>query len=179
MIDKNLEKKIKQTEDFLELWVKFHDLYRGATTKGTIVAEDEKVFLDTKSLIARKYQALIDALGITQGDEERSFNVISQVLSLERVSTMSDMQMREIEDSWHNSYIALNKLLGGLENEKEELAKISRTGLAMKKIFSSSLMNLVLIVVFVFSIFYIIKLFHIDEKIRTSLTVYSEQEANK
>ena len=115
MAAKRYEEMIKQVKDFIELWVKFHDLYQEAITKEKITPEEEKTFLETKSLIARKYQKLLDTLGIDPTPEDKTFNVISQVLSLSSVSSISDMQMSKIESDWHESYISLNKILGSLE----------------------------------------------------------------
>lgn len=125
MTDPNLEKKIKQTKEFVELWLKFRQLYRSAIGKSKILPEEEKIFLETKTLIARRYQSLIEALGVKPSVDDRTFDVIKDVLSLERVTTMSDDQMQRIENDWHNSLIIFNQILGGLENKKEELANIS------------------------------------------------------
>src|SRR3972149_6376919 len=86
MIDKELEKKIKQIKEFMELWVKFHELYKSATKNRVISPDEEKAFLETKSLIARKYQALMDNLNIEPTAEDKTMDIISQVLSLETVS---------------------------------------------------------------------------------------------
>ena len=83
MIDRAIEDKIKKTKEFMELWVKFHNLYKEALKKETIDPQDENTFLETKSLIARKYQALTDLLGMSPSiEQDKTFDVVSQVLSL-------------------------------------------------------------------------------------------------
>ena len=125
MINPELEEKIKKTKEFMELWLKFHELYTGALKKEAIHAEEEMAFLETKSLIARKYQALMDRLGMEPSMDDKTFDVVSQLLSLQGVSSISDVQIQEIETGWHRSFMFLNKLLGTLENQKETLARIS------------------------------------------------------
>ena len=63
MVSKDLELKIKRVKEFMQLWIKFHDLYKDALSDGVITPEEESNFLETKSLIARKYQALKELLG--------------------------------------------------------------------------------------------------------------------
>ena len=125
MVDPELEEKIKKTKEFMELWLKFRQLYTKALKKETILPEEEVSFLETKSLLARKYQALMDRLDLEPSMDDKTFDVISQVLSLQSVSSLSDVQIQEVENGWHRSFIFLNKLLGTLENQKETLAHIS------------------------------------------------------
>ena len=176
MIDRDIEDKIKKTKEFMELWMKFHNLYKEASKKETIDPQEEDTFLDTKSLIARKYQALIDLLGMTQSlEQDRTFDVISQVLSLQGVSTLSEVQIQEIENGWHQSYLALNKILGSLENRKEALAKISSLSLVFPKIFSAiwkpavrKTIKLLIAGAVIYVIF--VRTLHLDEKLRVFLS---------
>lgn len=134
MIDPILEKKIKQTKEFLELWLKFRQLYKNAVGKNSILPEEENIFLETKTLVARRYQSLIESLDLKPSVDDRTFDVIKDVLSLERVATMSDDQLQRIENDWHNSLIVFNQLLGGLENKRDEVASISSISVATKKL---------------------------------------------
>ena len=176
MIDRDVEEKIKKTKEFMELWMKFHNLYQEASRKETIDPQEEDTFLETKSLIARKYQALVDLLGMGQSlEQDRTFDVISQVLSLQGVSALSDVQIQEIENGWHQSYIALNKILGSLENRKESLAKINPLSLILPKIVSSlwkpAVRKTVQLLV-VGAVLYVVlfRMFHADEKLRVFLS---------
>ena len=160
----------------MELWMKFHNLYQEASRKETIDPQEEDTFLETKSLIARKYQALIDLLGMSQSlEQDRTFDVISQVLSLQGVSALSDVQIQEIENGWHQSYIALNKILGSLENRKEALAKINPLSLILPKIVSAvwkpAIRKTVQLLV-IGAVLYVVlfRTFHADEKLRVFLS---------
>ncbi|MFH1858314.1 MAG: hypothetical protein ABH845_05385 [Candidatus Omnitrophota bacterium] len=171
MIDRDVEEKIKKTKEFMELWMKFHTLYKEALKKESITPQDEEIFLETKSLIARKYQALTDLLKEFSSMEEKPFDVISQVLSLQGVSAFSDIQLGEIEDDWHKSYLTLNKLLGLLESRKETLAKVNPLALVLPKIFAFirktsvwKYVKLIVIILIAYVVF--VRVFHLDEKLR-------------
>lgn len=158
MIDRVLEKRIKQLKEFIDLWSTFLDLYKKAANQQNFTEAEEKSFLELKSSIARKYQALMDALGIKPTAEDRTFDVISQVLSLKGIASLSPLQLQKLENDWHNSYITLNKIMGTLENRREELAKISAMNEVTKKIFSNPFIVLVLIIIIISFIYYLIKI---------------------
>lgn len=153
MVDKDLEHKIKKVKEFMELWVKFHDMYKDALSHETITPEEEKNFLETKSLIARKYQALIEHLGIDRPYDDKTFDVISQLLSLKSVAAISDLSLHKIEYDWHNSYVLLNKLLGELEARQESLRKVSKFGLLMRELLSNPIVNLIIAVAIIIAVY--------------------------
>lgn len=156
MVDRELELKIKRLKEFMQLWIKFHEMYKSSISRETISPEDEKAFLDTKSLIARKYQALKDFLEITSSYDDKTFDVISQVLSLKSVSAISDLSMHKIENDWHNSYIQLNKLLGELEGKQEALRKVSRISRFVSGITQSPYFNLIVAIIIIFAVYFTI-----------------------
>ncbi|MBU4306002.1 MAG: hypothetical protein KJ893_10365 [Candidatus Omnitrophica bacterium] len=159
MIDKNLEAKIKLLNDFVVLWASFYELYKRATNQATFTEEEEKNFLELKSSLARKYQGLMDALGIKPTAEDRTFDVISQVMSLKSILMLSPLQMEKIENDWHSSYITLNKIMGSLENRKNELAKISAFNTFCRRVFANPFVALIFIILFISVIFYLVKNF--------------------
>ena len=175
MIDREIEEKIKKSKEFMELWIKFHNLYKEALKDKVVDPEEEKAFLETKSLIARKYQALTDLLKITPSTEDKTIDVISQVLSLQSISTLSDVQLEEIDNGWHHSNIFLNKLLGSLENRKETVSKINPLSVLIPKIFSGIWTKPVrkltkTIIVLILAYVILIKGLHLDEKARIFLS---------
>ena len=156
MIDRNLESKIKHLKDFMQLWIKFHDMYKSAINRETITPEEESAFLETKSLIARKYQALKDYLDMNSSYDDRTFDVISQILSLKSVAATSDLSLHKIENDWHSSYIVLNKLMGELEGRQENLRKVSRTRLFLRELATSPFINLVLLIIVILAIYVVL-----------------------
>jgi hypothetical protein len=153
MIDKELELQIKRVKEFMQLWIKFHDMYKNSLSREAISPEDEKTFLETKSLIARKYQALKTLLGTSVSYDDRALDVVSHVLSLKGVADISDVSMRKIENDWHNSYIQLNKLLGELEGRQDNLQKISRLGLFANRLRQNAVFNLIVIIAIIVAIY--------------------------
>ena len=165
MINPELEEKIKKTKEFMELWLKFRELYTKALKKEAIHAEEEMTFLETKSLIARKYQALMDRLEMEPSMDDKTFDVISQVLSLQSVSSISDVQIQEIETGWHRSFMFLNKLLGTLENQKETLARISPLSIWGPRLNSLLAKKRVRLVLFIIAFILLANGFHLGEKL--------------
>ena len=149
MTDKEIRANIKKTKAFIGLWVKFHDLYKNATKSKNITREDEKVFLETKSLIADKYKALKHSLQLNTSSSNEMMDVISRVLSLKGVSTMSDKALEKIERNWNHSYVFLNKILKDLENKIKEALKA-------KPVFS--VYHMVILVLLIFIMFYSVNL---------------------
>ena len=156
MIDRNLESKIKHLKDFMQLWVKFHDMYKSALDRDTITPEEENAFLETKSLIARKYQALKEYLEINSSYDDRTFDVISQLLSLKGVAAISDLSLHKVENDWHSSYIVLNKLLGELEAREDALRRVSRTKMVLRDLAGSPIINLVLLIIVILAIYMVL-----------------------
>ncbi len=140
----------------MQLWIKFHDMYKSAVNCETITPEEESAFLETESLIARKYQILKDCLDTDSSYSDRTFDVISQILSLKSVAAISDLSLHKIENDWHGSYIILNKLLGELEGRQESLKKVSRIGLILRDMAGSPLINLALLVIVILAIYMVL-----------------------
>ncbi|MCG2710920.1 MAG: hypothetical protein L6416_01090 [Candidatus Omnitrophica bacterium] len=159
MIDKNLEARIKQLIEFVDLWKSFYELYKRASEQQNFTEDEERNFLEIKSSLARKYQALMDSLGIKPTAEDRTFDVISQVMSLKNISTLSPLQMEKLENDWHNSYITLNKILGSLENRKNDLAKINVFAQTSKRILTNPFFALFLIMMLISIVYFFAKNF--------------------
>ena len=140
----------------MQLWVKFHDMYKSALNRDTITPEEENAFLETKSLIARKYQALKDYLEISASYDDKTFDVISQLLSLKSVAAISDLSLHKIENDWHSSYIVLNKLLGELEAREDNLKRVSRTKMVLRGLSGSPIINLVLLIIVILAIYMVL-----------------------
>jgi hypothetical protein len=123
---------INKTREFIELWKKFNQIYKEAMGKAAITEEEEELFLETKSIVARKFQTLVDSLSVERSTIERTYDVINQILSLKSISTISEEALRKLNVDWHQSYISLNRLLGHLEAQKDN--DIKRYRLNLKKI---------------------------------------------
>lgn len=135
MRDRKLERKIEALKEFIQEWIGFRDFLKEALKDKTISAEKEKEFLEIKSLIARKHQGLAQVLEaeMVLSFNEELMDIVSHAVSLESMAGTSDIQFRKIENDWHLSYINLNKLLGRLETEKDQLAKISGVKVSLSR----------------------------------------------
>jgi len=153
-MDKPILRKIEHIKEFLELWVKFHQMYKSALNKQSITPEEEDNFLQTKSLIARRYQTLMDELEIKPTMEDRTMDVIGSILSLDSVSNISDMQLKKLENDWHNSFLLLNRFLGKLEADKSEARKTSSLAVLKEKFLN--ILLVILLFTMIFLIAYII-----------------------
>ncbi|MCD5401088.1 hypothetical protein LR013_00625 [candidate division NPL-UPA2 bacterium] len=131
MEDKKLEGKIELLKEFIEEWVGFRDFLKDALRDKTLSAEEERKFLEIKSQVTRKYQALTQALEEDFIPDEKLMDIVSHAVSLESMAGTSDLQFRKIENDWHLSYIHLNKLLGSLESERDRLANVSGIKVAL------------------------------------------------
>jgi len=149
----NTKESIAKTREFLELWVKFNHIYKEAMGKTAITPEEESSFLETKSIIARKFQALADSLSIDRFTMDRTYDVINQILSLKSISTLSEQALKKIENDWHEAYISLNRLLGHLEVQKDtkpEPNAVTKASRSIGKTIMYGLMILVLVSVILF-----------------------------
>ncbi|RKY37513.1 MAG: hypothetical protein DRP78_00835 [Candidatus Omnitrophota bacterium] len=159
MIDKALEDKIMRLKEFVSLWESFYTLFKDAINKKSFQEKEEQNFLELKSNIARKYQSLMDSLGIKPTAEDRTFDVISQIMSLKNMVNLSPLQLEKVENDWHNSYITFNKILGTLDNKKIELGKVNAFSEFCKNFFTNSFLTLFFIIAAISLIYYFIKVF--------------------
>ena len=121
----NSKDLIIKTKEFIELWKKFNAIYKEAMGKSTITEEEEALFLETKSIVARKFQILADSFSIDRHTVDRTYDVIGSILSLRSISTLSEPTLKKLESDWHEAYISLNRLLGHLEVGNETVSKDS------------------------------------------------------
>ncbi|MFA5069401.1 MAG: hypothetical protein WC300_03260 [Candidatus Omnitrophota bacterium] len=126
----NTKDGITQTKEFIELWKKFNQIYKEAMNKTAITEEEELLFLETKSIVARKFQTLVDSLAVERATIDRTYDVINHVLSLKSISTVSEESIRKMDTDWHQSYISLNRLLGHLEAQTASCCE--KSGLDLK-----------------------------------------------
>ncbi len=160
MRNRALERKIELLKEFIAEWVAFRDFLKEALKDKNISAEEEKKFLEIKSIITRKYQGLAQSLEKDFSPDERLVDIVSHAVSLEGMAGTSDMQFRKIENDWHLSYIHLNELLGNLESKRDHMAKVSGIKIAFSHLSGGArgLCRLVVKIIIVFIILIIIGL---------------------
>lgn len=156
----DIKDSINKTREFMELWIKFHQIFKEAMSKSSITPEEEELFLQTKSMLARKFQTLADSMSIDRPTVDRAYDVINQILSLKGISTLSELTLKKIENDWHESYISLNRLLGHLEAQKDIVSR-QKEGLGKRAWkgtvkFFNYLAVIILLVLVIFYLMYIL-----------------------
>ena len=109
------KESLNRTKEFIELWKKFNQIYKAAMNNRAITEEEEELFLETKSVVARKFQSLVDSLALERATIDRTYDVINQIISLKSMPALPEEALRRIDNDWHQTYISLNRLLGHLE----------------------------------------------------------------
>jgi len=127
----NNNESIATAKEFIELWKKFNHIYKEAMKNASITEEEEELFLETKSIVARKFQMLVDSLPVERPTIDRVYDIINQTISLKSISTLSEEALKRIESDWHQAYISLNRLLGHLEAQRD--SNLHDGACAMKK----------------------------------------------
>jgi len=125
MRDIKVEADIIALKEFIQLWITFGDFLKQSGEKSaSIDAGKKQEFMESKSLLARKYESISSVIEKQYSPDNKISNILSQSVSLDNIAA-SDMQSRKLENDWHVSYIFLNKRLGGLEGKRDDLAKVS------------------------------------------------------
>ncbi len=149
MRDRDLEEKIVKLNEIISLWNRFNEItgavIRGAETDGELESE----FLELKSSIARKYQSLADRFPQRTFPDDDVNAVLAQAVSLGHLKGLTSFASGEFQNQWHKVYISLNRQLGHLESERDELRKISNFGMFIRKITGSKLFKLVIIILII------------------------------
>jgi len=147
LIDKKLEYQIELLQKFTELWKEFHRLFLKARSASAVAEQDEKDFFDIKTAIAKNYNILMESLDIEEDKDSKGIEILTQVVSLEDGKQISEGIAKRITATWNNRYIEFQKILGELEHNREELAKISYLSVILKKIFLNPLAIIIYILI--------------------------------
>ncbi len=134
MIDRKTEQNLKDIKSFLELWVKFHDLFKQTISKDIITVNDEKHFLETRDLIARKYEELIRSFEFRYMPYNRLKDPVMEVLLLKTLSVISEERLKKVGGDWRDSYIFLNNIFERLKSRKRRLERFSTVGVFIKRL---------------------------------------------
>lgn len=133
MIDKKLEANIKKTKEFIEIWDKFHRIFKNVLANNTLNNDQEKNFLSTKALVNSRYDDLMDSLGVKPIRRFIKSEFIYNILSLENLSIMSDERLKTIDKDWYESSRFLGALLARLERKKRRIEGFNRFFFVLKK----------------------------------------------
>ncbi|MDX9701429.1 MAG: hypothetical protein RBU23_00140 [Candidatus Auribacterota bacterium] len=155
MRDKRLEHQIEQVEQFVEMWKEFHRLFTKALGQQEITPDDEQLYFDIKTGIARNYNVLMESLGMQKEKDSKALDIITQVVTLADASALSEGMAKRVTSVWHEKYIEFQKILGALEHNLDELAHINRFTLFLRKLFFSPI-SIVIYVLIIATVVYFI-----------------------
>ena len=135
MIDKKTEGAIKTLKGFLELWGKFHSIYHDIASKEIITKDAEAKFLETKQIILEKYEALKNnELEFKYMPRSRLTDPVGDILALNRITFMSERNLKKLNEDWRDSYIFLNNILERLKTKKRRLEGFNPIWVFFKRI---------------------------------------------
>ncbi len=150
MRDRTLERRMVEMRELIDLWGRFHEMMVAVVKGAGFTDEHDREFLNVKSAIARKFQAISDKFEKRMFPEEEVTEVLSQAVSLEQVKKMSSFTTGQFENTWHRVHIAFNRVLGHLESERDALARVSTFGFGIKKLARSKLLIFLVILAIMF-----------------------------
>ncbi len=156
MKDERLEKRIFILREFIDLWEKFHSVMKEASKGAPLDEESNQQFMELKSSIARKLQALSDIFGENVMPEEDITDILSESVSIEHIAKVGSLSSSNMENTWHRTHIALNKILGSLENDRDELAKVSVIGSWGRRLFANRAVTTGLVLICIIALYWFI-----------------------
>jgi len=133
MIDRKLEANIKKTKEFIEIWDKFNRIFKNTISGNHVSIDEEKEFLSTKTLVNSRYEDLMDSLGVKPLKRFIMSASIYSVLSLEKISIMSDGKFDTVDKDWEESSRFLTALLERLKIKKRRIEGFNRFFFVTKK----------------------------------------------
>jgi hypothetical protein len=135
MIDKKIEADIKEVTAFLELWGKFHSIYRLTIAKERISNDDEAKFLETKDILAKRYEEMRSSLDLKYSPYGRLTDPIEEILALKGIRLISEKNLKKLEADWSDAYVFLNSILERLKNNRRRFDQFNPVGVFIKRIF--------------------------------------------
>ncbi len=133
MIDRKLEANIKKTKEFIEIWDKFSRIFKNTVSGNHVSIDEEREFLSTKTLVNSRYEDLMDSLGVKPLKRFIMSPSIYNVLSLEKISIMSDEKFDTVDKDWEESSRFLTVLLERLKTKKRRIEGFNRFFFVTKK----------------------------------------------
>ncbi len=133
MIDRKLEANIKKTKEFIEIWDEFNRIFKATISENHVSIDEEKEFLSTKTLVNSRYEDLMDSLGVKPLKRFIMSPSIYNVLSLEKISIMSDEKFDTVDKDWEESSKFLTALFERLKTKKRRIEGFNRFFFVTKK----------------------------------------------
>lgn len=117
-MNKKIEADIKALKGFLEFWGRFHSIYSDIIARDLISGDDENKFLETKAMMAAKYDELNRALDSKYMPHGRLTDPARDIFSMKTIRFVSEENLERIDNSWKDSYVFLNNIMEQLKARK-------------------------------------------------------------
>ena len=125
MKDKQLESNIKNTEEFLEYWVKFNQIYKDSISVRQDSVAVKDIFFSTKEIVNNRFEDFLDSIGITHKQRVDRYFGIYRILSIKDLDIMSDEKIDQIKEDWTESFILLYDQLKRFKRKKLRIENIN------------------------------------------------------
>jgi len=133
MVDRKLEENIKKAEDFTQIWKRFRRVFERALSEGHVGRGEEDEFMSVRNLVNSRYEDLMDSLGVKP---LRRFIIgasVCNILSLEKLSIMSDERLKSVAEDWRLSEEFLNALTERLKRKKKRIEGFNKLFILTKR----------------------------------------------
>ena len=137
MFDRVLDEEIREAGRLVEQWRDLTLLVRKARA-GEAGAEEAQRFSEMRRELSRSYPALLQRLEIVCGEQDDMFNFLGKLTSIDAAAALPDIQWRKVEELRGRVDVTLQGILGLLESRKKSLRRVSASGIALRKFFSSA-----------------------------------------
>lgn len=121
-----IEYRINMIKKFLEIWVRYDQLFSQAYMEKEVASEMEDEFFKLKSQLARRHQYLLEYLGKEYDRAEPITPYLSDTVTLNNMVGIHFDFFKKLRLQWHATFLRLNEALGylmthlELENPLEE-----------------------------------------------------------
>jgi len=134
MRDKRLEANIKKVYEFIELWAKLHENFKDLLSSAKVGTEVETNFVTTRNLVYKRYEDLMDSLGVKPLRRFIISPAIYNILTVSKLSTMSDAKIEALKRGWVEAENFLNMLARRLERKKRRIEDFNKFVFVFKRI---------------------------------------------
>jgi len=143
MIDRDLERRLIDCRELLQIWHDFHNYFVLAVKGGeNITHEREAEFLRLKSRIAMLHDSFMESLKHDQAIGQHILSIVERAITLKHINKISTAEIKKIEIEWHESYLLLSETVASMEEDVETLAEVNPTKYKMRKFKESSILAL-------------------------------------
>ena len=153
MRDRNLERNIRRVEASVERWKELSQFLDRGFKGEQFTGEEEMAFLDLKSRIAQEHELLMVTLGSETDRDDRALRLLHSVSSLSSFKDLPEGMSKKVATEWHNTYLALQALLGRLRGRQIQLKGISTVRMATRNVFANPLVILLVMIAAAYGVY--------------------------